>query len=164
MDPEKMTCIETSITRAGLLLHICLIALCTLTPPQASADIYKWVDDEGKINYTQIPPPPGFTSEIIKQASAPAVAPAPPESNLQEHPEEERKDPENEAAKAKLEKENAEIRRLNCDAATRNLVALEQGSQRRYLNADGELLRPTDEERQQLIDKTRQQIKENCTE
>ena len=88
MDPEKMTCIETSTTRAGLLLHICLIALCALTAPQARADIYKWVDDEGKINYTQIPPPPGFASEIIKQASAPAVAPAPPESNLQEHPEE----------------------------------------------------------------------------
>jgi len=159
-----MTRIETSTTRAGLLLHICLIALCTLTPPQARADIYKWMDNEGKTNYTQTPPPPGIASEIINQAHAPPVVPVPPESKLQERPEEERKDQENDAARAKLEKENAEIRRLNCDAATRNLVALEQESQRRYLNADGELLRPTDEERQQLIDKTRQQIEENCTE
>jgi hypothetical protein len=162
-----MTRIETSTTRAGLLLYICLIALCTLAPPLATADIYKWVDDEGKVNYTQTPPPPGIASEIIKQAAAPAVAPTPPkttESTLQERLEDEQKDLEDDAARAKLEKENAEIRRLNCDTATRNLALLEKEGQRRYMNANGELLRPTDEERQKLIDETRQQMEENCTE
>jgi hypothetical protein len=32
------------------------------------------------------------------------------------------------------------------------------------MNASGELLRPTDEERQKLIDEARQQMEENCTE
>jgi hypothetical protein len=159
-----MTRIETSTTRAGLLLYICLVALCTLTPPQARADIYKWVDDEGKINYSQTPPPQGVASETIKQAPAPAVAPAPPESKRQERAEEEQKDLEYDAARARRAEENAEIRRLNCDAATRNLALLEQPGQRRYMNAAGELLRPTNEERQRLIDETRQQIKENCPE
>ena len=161
-----MTRIETSTTPAGLLLYICLIALCTLMHPLAAADIYKWVDDKGRINYTQTPPPPGITSEIINQAPAPAVAPAPtdtPESRLKRL-EEEQKDLETDTAKRELKKEYAEIRRHNCDAATRNLAILEQKSQRRYMNANGELLRPTDEERQKLIDEARQQMEENCTE
>ena len=157
----------TSTTHAGLLLYISLIALCTFTPPLAASDIYKWVDDEGRINYSQAAPPPGFASEIIRQGGSPAGAPAPPkppESNLQERLEEEQKDLENDAARTKLERENADIRRLNCDAATRNLALLEKEGQRRYMNADGELLRPTDEERQRLIDEARQQMEENCTE
>jgi len=159
--------IKSSTTHAGLLSYICLIALCTLTPPLVTADIYKWVDGEGKINYSQTPPPPGIASEIIRQAHAPAVAPASPQTpeiKLQEWNEEQQKDREIDAAKRELKKENAEIRRLNCTAANRNLEILEQKSQHRYMNSKGELLRPTDQERQQLIDEARKQIKENCTE
>ncbi|MCK5480689.1 MAG: DUF4124 domain-containing protein, partial [Gammaproteobacteria bacterium] len=145
-----------------LLMQLCLITLCVHMPSLAMAEVYKWVDDEGKINYTQSPPPPGYESETIRQAPSPAVTPDTPESRL-ERLEEEQKDLEKDAATAKQEKENAEIRQFNCDAATRNLEVLEKEGQRRYMTAKGELLRPTDKERQQLIDEARQQIEENCT-
>jgi len=154
--------IGTSAPRASLLFPACLVILCLLMPSLSTADIYKWVDDDGKTNYTQLPPPPGYKSEKVREAASPGVAPAPSATVLQERFEEKQKERENKAAVAGQEKKNAEIRRLNCDAATGNLTALEQEGQRRYMNADGELLRPTDKERQKLIDQARQQMEKYC--
>ena len=158
-----MTPIRTPAPHAGLLIQSCLVILCLLIPSLSEADAYKWVDDDGKTNYTQIPPPPGYESEIVQEASSPAVTPAPPATVLQERFEEKQKDRENEAAVAGQERKNAEIRQLNCDAATRNRAALEMGGNRLYKTADGEYLRLSGEERQQRIDQAKEQIKKYCT-
>jgi hypothetical protein len=34
--------------------------------PVVHAEMYKWVDKDGNVNYTQTPPPPGITSTTIK--------------------------------------------------------------------------------------------------
>jgi hypothetical protein len=159
-----MTPIRTSAPRTGLLLPACLVILCMLMPSLSTAEAYKWVDKDGKINYTQLPPPSGYEWETVRETPSPAVTSAPPATVLQERFEEKQKEKENEAAVAGQEKKNAEIKQLNCDAATRNLAVLEQEGQRRYMNAEGELLRPTDEERQKLIDQAKQQMKKYCTE
>ena len=130
----------------------------------STADVYKWVGDDGKTNYTQLPPPPGVESEIVRKAHAPSVSPAPPATELLERFEEEQKDRENDATVAEQEKKYGDIRRLNCDAATGNLALLEEQGQRRYVTADGKYIRPSEEERQELIDQAKQQIKEFCTE
>ncbi len=157
-----MTPIGTSAPRAGLLLQSCLVILCMLMPSLSTAEIYKWVDDDGKTNYTQLPPPPGYESETVREAYSPAVAPAPTATELQERYEEEQKDRENDAAVAGQERKNEDIRKLNCDAATRNRAALELGGNRLYQTADGEYLRLTEEERQQRIDQAKEQIKKYC--
>ena len=157
-----MTPIGTSAPRAGLLIQSCLIILCLLIPSLSTADAYKWVDDDGKTNYTQLPPPPGYEWEAVREASTPAVAPAPPASELQQRYEEQQKDRENDAAMAGQEKKNSDIRKLNCDAATRNRASLELGGNRLYKTADGEYLRLTGEERQQRIDQAKEQIKKYC--
>ena len=157
-----MTPIGTSAPRTGLLIQSCLVILCLLIPSLSTAEIYKWVDDDGKTNYTQLPPPPGYESEMVREASSPAVAPAPPATELQERYEEQQKDRENDAAVAGQEKKNADIRKLNCDAATRNQASLELGGNRLYETADGEYLRLTEEERQQRIDQAKEQIKKYC--
>jgi len=160
----SMTPIGTSATRAGLLLQSCLVILCLLMPSLSTADVYKWVDNDGKTNYTQLPPPPGYEWEAVRETASPAATRSPSATELQERYEEKQKERENKAAVAGQEKKNAEIRRLNCDAATGNLTALEQEGQRRYMNADGELMRPTDKERQQLIDQAKQQMEKYCNE
>ena len=167
-----MTHIGISSPRNSQLLTLCLIALWTLLPSLASAeDIYKWTGDDGKINYTQMPPPSGYPSELVKQNY---LSPGPPRAvesatkspqarlSPQERLKALEKDKENEAAKAEREKENAEIMRFNCDAASRNLAALEQNSQRVFRTSNGETMRPTEEERKKLIDKARQQVKDYC--
>ena len=163
-----MTDSGTPASFASRLLPACLIALCTLLPPApAMADIYKWKGDDGKINYTQMPPPAGVHSEQIKQAYTPPARPAStpnPAVELQTRLEKQKQDRQADAAMAEQEKENEKIRQLNCDAASRNLAALEKEGQRNYINEKGEYLRPTDEERKKLIDDTRQQVEKYCTE
>ena len=163
-----MTDSGTPASLASRLLPACLIALCTLIAPSpAMADIYKWTGADGKINYTQMPPPAGIPSEQIKQAyTQPATPPATPNPAVeqQKRVEQEKQVDDADAAMAELEKENAEIRRLNCDAASRNLAALENESQRNFINEKGEYLRPTDEQRKKLIEDTRQQVEKYCTE
>jgi hypothetical protein len=73
-----MTPIGTSASRAGLILQTCLLILCMLMPSLSTADVYKWADEDGKINYTQLPPPPGVESETVREAHSPAVTPDDP--------------------------------------------------------------------------------------
>ena len=157
-----MTPIETPVARASLFMQSCLVILCLLTPSLSTADVYKWVDDGGKTNYTQFPPPPGYEWETVREASSSTVAPAPPATELQQRYNEKQKDRENDAAVAGQAQKNADIRQLNCDAATRNRAALELGGNRLYQTADGEYLRLTGEERQQRIDQAKEQIKKYC--
>ncbi len=157
-----MTPIGTSAPRAGLLLQSCLVILCLLMPSLSTAEVYKWVDNDGKTNYTQLPPPPGYEWETVRETASPAATPAPPATELQERYEEEQKDRENDAAVAGQEKKNTDIRKLNCDAATRNRASLELGGNRLYKTADGEYLRLSEEERQQRIDQAKEQIKKYC--
>ena len=157
-----MTPIETPAARTSLFIQSCLVILCLLAPSLSTAEIYKWVGDDGKTNYTQLPPPPGHEWKAVREAPASAVAPAPPATELQERYEEQQKDSENDAAVAGQEKKNADIRKLNCDAATRNRASLELGGNRLYQTADGEYLRLSEEERQQRIDQAKEQIKKYC--
>ncbi len=160
-----MTYIGASAPRVHLLLPVCLLGLCALLPAHTSADIYKWVDDEGRVNYTQSPPPPGIASETIRQAPEPRVTPGRPSAiTQQERVEENKKEQEENAVQAEQKTQIEDIRRLNCDAATGNLAALELGGSRRYVTADGEYLRLTEEERQQRIEEAKQQIEKYCTE
>ncbi len=163
-----MTHRGTTAQGSSRILLACLIALCTLIPSSlVMAEIYKWIGEDGKINYTQMPPPSGVHSEQIKQRYLPPAPPAAtvnPVVKQQARLEKEKKDKEVDALTAEQEKENAEIRRINCDAATRNLAALETKSQRNFINDKGEYLRPTDEERKKLIDTTKKQIEKYCTE
>jgi hypothetical protein len=161
-----MTLIGITAKRISRLLSAGLIALATLIPSLAMADIYKWTGDDGKINYTQMPPPKGIPSELIRQtylAPEPPAATKSPEGNLKARLEEEQKDLERDAARTEQDKKNADIRRLNCDAATRNLAVLEEAGQRNYMTASGEYLRPTEKERKKLIATAKQQVKDYCT-
>ena len=161
-----MTHIGISSPRNSQLLTLCLIALWTLMPSLASAeDIYKWTGDDGKINYTQMPPPSGYPSELVKQTYLPPGPPKAVESatrSPQARLKELEKNKENETARAGREKKNTEIMRFNSDAATRNLAALEQAGQHAYMTSAGERITPTDAERKTLIDKAKQQVKDYC--
>jgi hypothetical protein len=153
------------------LLYLGLITLYLIAPRPARAEIYKWVDTKGEIHYSQTPPSPGVESEIIKPPPAPPPQPAAEpdspeevEKMLEKRQAEEQEDLKRDAAEAERKKKNEEIRRLNCDAATRNLEILQKPGQRRYMNSEGELIRPTDNERKLMIDEAKKHIDENCGE
>jgi hypothetical protein len=52
-----------------------ILVLATLMAGVAHAQMYKWVDENGRTQYTQTPPPPGKKAEVIQsQKKAPAAA------------------------------------------------------------------------------------------
>lgn len=131
----------------------------------ASKDaIYKWVDDNGEVHYTQVPPQ-NREYETLKQASAPADNPARIRNNLKEQVDAMDKAQQEKQEKIKDAEQWSRIqkrRRENCEIANKNLANLHQGGQKAIMTPDGEVIRLTDDERQRRIDEANKQIKENC--
>lgn len=148
-----------------LLLGISL-ALAGTNSVAGSADkIYKWADQNGEIQYTQMPPPAGVEVLEIRSAPPPADNPAAENARLQQQVEamDERME-ERQAAAARSEQQarNAEIRKQNCINARKNLGELQQGGIKRYRLPDGSVLRLTEEDRLKRIAETETEITENC--
>ena len=142
-----------------------LIVFATASPAADTQDIYKWTNDQGEVQYTQFPPPPGRPVEILHGALPPAPSAETSGNDLQKQLETMDKQNEEQLQGAKDAKQWAEIqkiRRSNCETANKNLVNLNRGGNVRYMGPNGEAIRLTEEERQKRIDETTQQIKENC--
>ncbi len=155
---KKLSCavrkLMFPLTLAGSLL------LAT-TPVQA--EIYKWVDSNNEVHYTQTPPPKGV--ESIRIEAIPARDSAEAGTNLQERikASEEQKQQKSEAsADAEQQAEIARISRQNCITARNNLEQLNRSGQIRYRTGDGEVLRLSEEDRKLRIEEARGQVKEFC--
>ncbi len=151
---------------ASILLFGISLALAGTHSLAGSADkIYKWVDQNGEIQYTQLPPPAGIEVLEIRSAPPPADDPAAENAKLQQQVEalDERMEERQAAtAQAELRAKNKEIRRQNCINARKNLGELQQGGIKRYRLPDGSVLRLTEEDRQKRIAETETEITENC--
>ncbi len=149
----------------GLALTAVLVLMTSTSFAADKHGIYKWVDDSGEVHYTQKPPPNRETQEL-KPPPAPTGDPAAISDKLKEQVDamEKRQTEKREGASdAKQWVEIQKIRRENCATAGRNLAMLQQGGNRAYRTADGQVVRLTDEDRQQRIDEANRQIEENCT-
>ena len=52
-----------------------VLALLLLTPALAAAQAYRWVDEQGKVHYTQTPPPKGDYGEVAPPPPSPGGSP-----------------------------------------------------------------------------------------
>jgi hypothetical protein len=146
-----------------LMFRLALTGSLLLAMTAAQAEIYKWVDSNNEVQYTQAPPPKGVESTRIE--AAPARDSAAAGSNLQERikASEEQKQQKTEAsADAELQAEIARISKQNCITARNNLEQLNRNGQIRYRTGDGEVLRLNEEDRKQRIEEARGQVKEFC--
>ncbi len=149
----------------GLALTAVLVVLTSVSSAAGKHGIYKWVDDSGAVHYTQTPPPNRETQEL-KPAPGPADDPDAISSQLKEQTdamEKRQTEKRQGAADAQQWAEIQKIRRENCATAKANLAKLQQGGNRAYRTPDGEVVRLTEEDRQQRIDEANRQIKENCS-
>lgn len=143
------------MTRFGAVF--CLLML----PMIAAAGIYRWLDRNGQVHYTQVPPPGGAFE---------SVAPAPPpgvntqQDGLRKFIEElSRAEAAEQKAKAEESAKKAENAQ-RCTEAHDRLAFLE-GRPMHYLmiqNADGSYSRMTAEEWNKRREEARAQIKETC--
>ena len=125
------------------------LALCVALP--ASAQMYKWVDSDGKVRYSDRPPPSNVKTEKLKAPAQPASRPAPEkpkegekksgpmttaerEQAFRKRQAEADKSQKEQAQKQAKEQERAE----RCTRAREALANLELGGRQTRINEKGE--------------------------
>ena len=145
------------------------ILLATAT---VAAQVYKWVDKDGKVQYTDTPPPASATKTEAKKidtspAAVPAAPPAaatPPKS-LQDRAKDNDKrkaDTAEKAKKTEVDQQNAAIKESNCRDSRANLAELETGRPMRRTSETGEREYLDDDARQAELTKIRKSVADFC--
>ena len=154
----------------GLILGAALLVVA----PANAEDIYKWVGDDNQVHYTQMPPPHGIKAIRIQRTDIPAERHASEDTaevedeteqaaideSFEEQPEAQDTEPDA-GGDANEDAKRAQALQENCIKARSNLKTLSRG-QVRYVSAQGEIIRLTEEERQQRIEEARAQIGVLC--
>ena len=136
-----------------------LMLLCSLSAT-ATAKLYKWVDKDGNVTYSEFKPP-DVQAEEVKIKSHPSVSNEQARERLDqlgEKAEETAKDREFKENYASETAERDARLKENCKVARDNLRVLETAS--RVKDAEGNFV--DDQARAARIAKTRQEIEDNC--
>lgn len=135
------------------------------------ADLYRWVDENGKVHYTDTPPP-GNARKSKKLQTPSAVAPSvETEDDAQQAPSYVEKEAEfrkrqvekaeQQAAQAR-EKQEADDKKNNCNAARSRLATLQAGGRIARYDAQGEREILGDKEIQDGIASAKNEIEAAC--
>lgn len=159
---------------AKKLLMICLL----LTSANILAGGNKWVDANGKVYYSDQPPPANVNAKALRISSgkaasavpasavpASSVAAVPAQKTIAEREAELKKAQaaKKEAAdKAAQEQAKKDAEKANCSAAQQNLRALQDGMRLVELDAKGERSYLSDEQRRQRTEKAQEDVKTYC--
>lgn len=138
----------------------------------AQAQLYKWVDSEGRVQYSDKPPPAGATREqklnIPKGSPAPAAAPeaegeppAGPKTFAEKEMEYRKRKVEEEQARQKSQAEEKENQQL-CQNAQRRLRTYEEAGRIYTMDEKGERSYVDDEGRTRGLQQAQQDIAKYC--
>jgi hypothetical protein len=140
---------------AGLLLA----ALSTA----ASAEIYKWTDEDGNVHFSEKKPADAEAETVQIRYTEPS---AEAQEKLQETIEQDQKAAE-ERLKAEedqaLEERNLAVQQRNCEKARAHLAELQRVVRLFHTDDEGNRVRVGEEERQADIEKMEQVIAEKCS-
>jgi hypothetical protein len=148
----------------GLTMRLATIfpLLTLLAAAPVEAAMFKWTDADGNIQYGQHPPA-GAKAEQIRAAPAPKSAPVakPPQQQVEEL--DKRLDAQQQQkAEAEEKKQAMENRKINCANARKNLEQLSYGGHRLMHMPDGSYQRLDEEQKQALVKKNQDAVKEFC--
>ncbi|HWM45007.1 MAG TPA: DUF4124 domain-containing protein [Burkholderiales bacterium] len=146
-----------------------LLALTFFFAAAASAQQYKWVDQDGKVRYGDVPPPganatrlkpptagtPGAPAEAKKDGGKPLT----PEQAFRKRQDDAQKEQQNQA---KADQE-AQARRENCARAQEALRSFESGQRIARTDAKGERYFLEDAQVAQETAKARQAVQQSCS-
>ena len=161
-------------------MKILLLSLLMLTSTGTFAGLSKWVDADGRVHYSDTPPPSNV--EVIKlRSSRKSVessnpddsgnpdklndsAPSAPKTIAEREAELKKVQQEKQAAaeKSAEEKKHADALKASCDAAKQNLRTLEEGIRIVEIDARGEQSYMDDERRKEKIAEAQQNISQAC--
>ena len=146
-------------------LALLTVGLCTA--PAVHAQVYKWIDKDGKVQYSDQPPAPGAAKSAPQKliGSAPADSAAPAAKPLKEQVKDSDKKRAEATEKQNKDEENAKRATQNqarCDEARGYLRTLQAGGRISKTDANGERNFLEDNQLQSEISKTQQVISESC--
>lgn len=139
----------------------------------AHAELYKWVDSEGRIQYSDRPPPPGASKEqrlniprnppaaAIPAAPAAEGQPAEPKTAADKEVDYRKRKVDEEQARQKSEAEEKQ-RQEQCINAQQRLRGFEDAGRVYTVNEKGERQYIDDEARARGIEQARQDIGKYC--
>lgn len=139
-----------------------LFLLFATTNSYADTVVYKWLDGTGKVIYSQTPPPTGTPFEIVEKKTPIALS----NNNGSGSSAEAAAERSQKSQTEKLEEQerlaqSEQIKQDNCKQAKANLDSLNSRGQ--VTVKDGDLYRRlSEEERQERISSTQDQINEFC--
>jgi len=153
------------------------LALCVALP--ASAQMYKWVDSNGKIHYSDKPPPSGVKSKTLREApsapSSPSAGTAKGEAKKEEAKagpmttaEQEQAFRKRKAEAAKAQEKQAEEEKIardraeNCKRARAAAANLELGGRQIRIDEKGERVYLTDAQIVQETARAKQEAAAAC--
>lgn len=139
------------------------LALAAAAAP-AAATLYKWVDANGRVVYSDQPPPSNVQSEVVKPPPPPANPNAAKEFEDKDAAIKQRDRKRVEDTKAAEQtRQTTERRREACANALGQLRALQQKGENLYrFNDKGEKVYYNDDMRRDEADRQQQIIRENC--
>jgi hypothetical protein len=143
--------------------------LCTSPLPATAGQVYRWLDENGQVQFTERAPPPGVEAQAVPVRPT-GPTPAQSAEELQRLRERARlgasgeaPDDAGAAEPTPEQKAQREQQRLkNCQTAQENLRVLEQSRRVMVKDDDGNLQPLDDEQRQAKLDETRRHIEEFC--
>lgn len=139
-----------------LALAVIVLALA----PLASAQLYKWVDKDGKVHYSD-QPPPAQASKQINVAPGPAT-PAPSALEKDKALDKNRSEARDAAKKAEDAERIAKQKQEECDRARSFLKGLENGGRFVTFDAKGERVFMEQEQIDAETAKARKNVEEAC--
>lgn len=147
-----MRCARLKAMNRTRLLILLALPMATL----AQAKVYRWVDVQGQVHYSQTPPPEiGAEPQAIRAIPATPAPPAATPKPTTAVP----------AAAPKLdEKAERDAKAKRCSEAKERIAYLEEKTARRLgvEQPDGSLSRMTEEEFQERLGKARDEAGKNC--
>ena len=159
------------------LLVAMWLTLCLALP--ASAQMYKWVDSNGKVQYSDKPPPSNIKTEKLREAAPAASAPeasdakgaakkdaakAGPKTQAQEEQAFRKRQLDATKAQEADEKKQAEVRQQaeNCTRARAALTNLEMGGRQVRIDDKGERVFLEEDQIARETAKARQDVATAC--
>lgn len=158
------------------MTRLLVLGLAMAMAASASAQLYRWVDKDGKVRYTDTPPPAGVKARTLGAPApvAPAAAETPDAAKKdaakgpltaaeQEQAFRKRQlEAQKAAEKADLARKESDTKRENCTRARAALATLESGQRITRTDAQGERAFLEDDAREREAERARQSVREWC--
>ena len=143
---------------------VCLTFMLSLFTTTAFAEIFKWVDENGQTHYSQ-QAPRDLPATVIKTPPPPTIDPNIAQQQVDELITEQEAEDQirlEQQNQQKIEAEQLANQQRNCKIAQQQLEQYQNNPGRRIMDADGNVSRLAEEERQQKIQESQENVAKYC--